>query len=81
MANGKSEYTNDIYIECTLILNNFFFPIDLMSVSIKSFDVIIGIDWLCSNHADILCYERAIRLNLPTNETLIIYDDKPGTNL
>ena len=63
------------------MLNDLSFPIDLMPVSIKSFDIIIGMDWLCPNHADILCYERAIRLNLPTNETLIIYGDKPGTNL
>ena len=81
MANRKSESTNDIYIGCTLTLNNISFPIDLMPVSIKSFDVIIGMDWLCPKHADILCYERVICLKLPTNETLIIYGHKPRTNL
>ena len=54
MANGKKESTNDILIGCTLTLNDHSFPIDLMPVSIESFDVIIGIDWLSSNHADIL---------------------------
>ena len=81
MANGKAESTNDIYIGCTLTLNNYSFQIDLMSVIIKSFDVIIDKDWLSSHHADILCFEKAIHLNLLSSETLFIYGDKPDTNL
>ena len=38
-------------------------------------------DWLSPNHADILCFEKAIRLNLPTGQTLIIYGDKLSSNL
>ena len=70
MSNGKLENTNNIYIECTITLNNYSFQIDLMSVTIKSFDIIIGMDWLSPHHADILCYEKAILLNLPSSETL-----------
>ncbi|XP_023746734.1 uncharacterized protein LOC111894877 [Lactuca sativa] len=58
MANGKIEKTNDIYIGCKLTLNNHSFQIDLMPVSIKSSDIIIGIDWLSFHRADILCYEK-----------------------
>ena len=58
MANGKKESTNDIFIGCTLTLDNYSFPIDLMPVSIKSFDVIIDMGWLSSNHADILYFEK-----------------------
>ena len=71
MTNGEKEYANDRYIGCTLTLNDHSFPIDLMPVSIESFDVIIGMDWLSPNHANILCYEKAIRLNLPSGQTLI----------
>ena len=81
MANGKTESTNSIYLGCLLTLDNHSFPIDLMPVSIKSFDVIIGMDWLSLNRADIMCYEKAVRLNLPSNETLIVYGDKPGASL
>ena len=52
-----------------------------MPVSIKSFDVIIGMDWLSSHHADILCYDKAGRLNLPTGETFFVLGDKPSTTL
>ena len=81
MDNVENESTNDIFIGCTLTLNDHSFPIDLMPVSIKSFDVIIGMDWLSPNRVDILCYEKAIRLHLPSIESLIIYGDKLSSNL
>ena len=52
-----------------------------MSVSIKSFDVIIDMDWLSLHRADIMCYEKVVRLNLLSGETLVVYGDKPSTNL
>ena len=33
-----------------------------------------------SSTADIMCFEKEVRLNLPNNETLIIYGDKPSTS-
>ncbi|XP_023759534.1 uncharacterized protein LOC111907958 [Lactuca sativa] len=81
MANGKTKSKNDIYIGCTLTLKNYSFQIDLMPVSIKSFDIITNMDRLSLHHANILCFERAIHLNLPSNESLVIYGDKSGANL
>ena len=52
-----------------------------MLVNIRSFDVIIGMEWLSPHYADIMCHEKAIRLHLTTNETLIIYGDKRGADL
>ena len=65
----------------TLTLDGHSFPINLMPVQIKSFDVIVGMDWLSLLSADIMCFEKAVRLNLPNNETLVIYGDKFSTNL
>lgn len=81
MANGKVESTNNIYIGCTLTLNNHSFQIDLMLVTIKISDVIIGMDWLIPHHVDIMCHEKVVHLNLPSSQTLIIYGDKPSLNL
>ena len=72
MANGKTENTNCINMGCTLTLDGHSFPINLMPVQIKSFDVIVGMDWLSLLRADIMCFEKAVRLNLPNNETLVI---------
>ena len=81
MANGKTENTNCIYMGCTLTLDGHSFSINLMPVQIKSFDVIVGMDWLSLLRADIMCFEKAVRLNLPNDETLVIYGDKSSTNL
>ncbi|KAL7592599.1 hypothetical protein Lser_V15G34876 [Lactuca serriola] len=81
MANGKTETSNEIFIGCTVSLNSHSFSIDLMLVSIKSFDVIVGMDWLSLHHADILCFEKAVRLHLSSNETLVICGHKTGTSL
>ena len=59
MANGKTESTKDIYVGCTLTLNNHTFQINLILVNIRSFDVIIDMDWLSPHHADIMCHEKA----------------------
>lgn len=76
MANGKTKTINDIYKGYTLTLNNHSFKINQMSVTIRSVDVIIGMDWLSPHHADIMCYERVVRLHLPNNKTMVIYGDK-----
>ena len=52
-----------------------------MLVSINSFDVITGMYWLSLHRADIMCYKKVVRLNLLSGETLVVYGDKPGTNL
>ena len=52
-----------------------------MSVSLKSFDVIIGMDWLSPNRAYVLCYEKSTCLNLPNGEALVNYGEKSNTNL
>ena len=52
-----------------------------MPMPIGSFDVIIGMDWLSTHRAEILCHEKSIRLPVPNGEALIIYGDKSGKNL
>ncbi|GJX22569.1 putative reverse transcriptase domain-containing protein [Tanacetum coccineum] len=55
----------------TLTLLNQPFEIDLMSIKLGSFDVVIGMDWLSKYHARIICDEKVI--HIPINgETLII---------
>ncbi|KAL4579703.1 hypothetical protein LXL04_015862 [Taraxacum kok-saghyz] len=33
------------------------------------------------HHADFMCYEKAVRLNLPNGDQMIVYGDKSGENL
>ncbi|GKA64532.1 putative reverse transcriptase domain-containing protein [Tanacetum coccineum] len=55
----------------TLTLLNQPFKIDLMSIKLGSFDVVIVMDWLSKYHARIICDEKVI--HIPINgQTLII---------
>ncbi|GJW64069.1 putative reverse transcriptase domain-containing protein [Tanacetum coccineum] len=81
MANGNLVSTNTIIQGATLTLLNQPFEIDLMSIKLGSFDVVIGMDWLSKYHARIICDEKVI--HIPINgETLIIREvfpeDLPG---
>ncbi|GKC32527.1 reverse transcriptase domain-containing protein, partial [Tanacetum coccineum] len=46
MANRNIVSTNTVIKDCTLTLLNQPFDIDLMSIKLGSFDVVIGMDWL-----------------------------------
>ncbi|GJT42777.1 integrase, catalytic region, zinc finger, CCHC-type containing protein [Tanacetum coccineum] len=47
----------------------------------KSFDVIVGMDWLSYHRAVIVCYEKIVRILLSNGEILEIQDDFSGLPL
>nr|GEX25153.1 putative reverse transcriptase domain-containing protein [Tanacetum cinerariifolium] len=71
MANGNLISTNTVFQGCTLTLLNQPFEIDLMSIKLGSFDVVIGMDWLSKYHAKIICDEKVVHTPIE-DETLII---------
>ncbi|KAI3691369.1 hypothetical protein L2E82_49718 [Cichorium intybus] len=81
LADGREIRVKDIIPGCTLNLADKLFSIDLIPIEIGSFDIIVGMDWLAKNRADIGCYEKVVRIPLPNGETLIIKGEKPGRSL
>ncbi|GKD96176.1 putative reverse transcriptase domain-containing protein [Tanacetum coccineum] len=83
LANGKIIGINTIIRGCTLNFLDHPFNIDLMTVELGSFDVIIGMDWLAKYHVVIVCAEKIVRI--PSgNETIIVRvfpEDFPGLPL
>ncbi|GJX69249.1 putative reverse transcriptase domain-containing protein [Tanacetum coccineum] len=71
MADGNLVGTNTVIQGCTLTLLNQPFEIDLMSIKLGSFDVVIGMDWLFKYHARIIYDEKVIHI-LIDGETLLI---------
>ncbi|GKE39744.1 putative reverse transcriptase domain-containing protein [Tanacetum coccineum] len=80
MADGNLVGTNTIIQGCILILLNQPFEIDLMSIKLGSFDVVIGMDWLSKYHAKIICDEKVVHIPID-GETLIIRGDRSKTRL
>nr|GEX99147.1 putative reverse transcriptase domain-containing protein [Tanacetum cinerariifolium] len=77
LADGQIIGVNTVIRGCTLNLLNRPFNIDLMPVELGSFDVIVGMDWLKTYHAVIVCDEKIVRVPFE-DETLIIRCD--GSN-
>nr|GFA70312.1 putative reverse transcriptase domain-containing protein [Tanacetum cinerariifolium] len=71
LADGQVIRVNTVIRGCTLNFLNHPFNIDLMPVKLGSFDVIIGMDWLKTYHAAIVCDEKIVCVPFG-NETLII---------
>nr|GEV60814.1 reverse transcriptase domain-containing protein [Tanacetum cinerariifolium]GEW07580.1 reverse transcriptase domain-containing protein [Tanacetum cinerariifolium] len=74
MADGNLVSTNTVIQYCTLTLLNQPFEINLMSIKLGSFDIVIGMDWLSKNHAKFLCDEKVVHISID-GETLIIRGD------
>ncbi|GKC06967.1 putative reverse transcriptase domain-containing protein [Tanacetum coccineum] len=71
MADGTLVSTSTVIQGATLTLLNQPFKIDLMSIKLGSFDIVIGIDLLSKYHARIICDEKVIHIPI-NSETLII---------
>ncbi|GJY19802.1 putative reverse transcriptase domain-containing protein [Tanacetum coccineum] len=77
LADGRIPETNTILRGCTLGLLGHPFNVDLMSVELGSFDVIIGMDWLANHHAVIVYDEKIVRIPY-ADEVLIVKGDRDG---
>ncbi|GJW08154.1 putative reverse transcriptase domain-containing protein [Tanacetum coccineum] len=75
LADGKSLTTNTILRGCTLNLQNHLFKIDLLPIELGSFDVIVGMDWMAEHRAEVVCYEKYIRVPY-RNDMLIIQGER-----
>ncbi|KAI3808124.1 hypothetical protein L1987_24067 [Smallanthus sonchifolius] len=71
------EATHNLKI-CKLGLAGHKLDIDLMPVTLGSFDVIVGLDWLSKNRAEIICRDKIVRLPLPSGEIISVQGEKSG---
>ncbi|GJS55610.1 reverse transcriptase domain-containing protein [Tanacetum coccineum] len=71
MADGNVVGTNTIIQGCTLFLLNQPYEIDLMSIKLGSFDIVIGMDWLSKYNSIIIYDEKVVHIPID-GENLII---------
>ena len=81
LADGKLIKTSEILQGCTLQLKDHSFSIDLLPIELGSFDVVVGMDCLSKNRAEIVCYDKIVRVPLSNGEVLVIQGEKSGTVL
>ncbi|GJW30648.1 putative reverse transcriptase domain-containing protein [Tanacetum coccineum] len=78
LVDGRIVSTNAILKGCTLNLVNHLFEINLMSIELGTFDVIIGMDWLVKHDAVIVCGEKVVRI--PYGNKTLTFESYKGVS-
>ncbi|KAI3758179.1 hypothetical protein L6452_05732 [Arctium lappa] len=76
IADGSQVLIHDVLKQCTLSIEGRELSIDLLPMLIGGFDVVVGMDWLKNNHAEIVCSKKLIQLPNPSGEIVVIYGEK-----
>ncbi|XP_076916623.1 uncharacterized protein LOC143576417 [Bidens hawaiensis] len=58
VADGNSIIIDSVIRDCVITLNKFKFRIYLIPMKMDSFDVIVRMDWLTLNYAEVICFEK-----------------------
>ncbi|KAI3777744.1 hypothetical protein L1987_47546 [Smallanthus sonchifolius] len=72
---------NTIIRDCTLNLNDHAFSINLIPMVLGGFDIIVGMDWLTKHHAEVVCFDKYIRIPLDSGDILNVYGEEPSMGL
>ncbi|GJU45707.1 putative reverse transcriptase domain-containing protein [Tanacetum coccineum] len=68
---------NKVIKGCKLEIEGHVFDIDLILFGHKSFDMIIGMDWLSNHNAKIVCHEKLVRMLLLGGKVLRVLGERP----
>ncbi|GKA71544.1 putative reverse transcriptase domain-containing protein [Tanacetum coccineum] len=77
IASGQLVEIDEVIKGCKLEIEGHVFDIDLIPFGHGSFDVIIGMDWLSNNKAEIICHEKVVRMPLPDGNVLRVLGERP----
>ncbi|KAI3746498.1 hypothetical protein L6452_08932 [Arctium lappa] len=76
ITNDSQVLIHDVLRECTLGIEGKEFPINLMSMVISGFDVVVGMNWLANNHAETVYSKKLFRLHIPSGDVVVVYGEK-----
>ncbi|GKC70262.1 putative reverse transcriptase domain-containing protein [Tanacetum coccineum] len=78
IASGQLVEIDKVIKGCKLEIEGHVFDIDLIPFRHRSFDVIIGMDWLSNYKAEIICHEKIARIPLPDGKVLRVVGERPN---
>ncbi|GJR85315.1 reverse transcriptase domain-containing protein [Tanacetum coccineum] len=77
IASGQLVEIDKVIKGCKLEIEGHVFDINLIPFGSRSFDVIIGMDWLSDHKAEIICHEKVVRIPLLDGKVLRVLGEKP----
>lgn len=72
IADGYHISVSDIINGCVITIEDTKFPIKLIPIKLGEFDIIVGMDWLSQNQANIICDKKMIKVKTPDDRTIYI---------
>ncbi|KAJ0902482.1 putative nucleotidyltransferase, Ribonuclease H [Helianthus annuus] len=76
-ADGNSIEINQVLQKVEIELSGHKFVANLLPMKLAEFDVVLEMDWLIANHAQIICDRNSIEIQAPTGKVIKISGDKP----
>ncbi|XP_027071874.1 uncharacterized protein [Coffea arabica] len=67
---NQSLLANEVYRNCDIWVGEWKLVIDLISLTIKGYDVILEMDWLAHYHARVDCRMKVVEFCIPSEATL-----------
>nr|GEV44650.1 reverse transcriptase domain-containing protein [Tanacetum cinerariifolium] len=77
IGSGQLVEIDKVIKGCKLEIEGHVFDIDLIPFRHRSFDVIIGMDWLSNYKAEIIYHEKVVRIPLPDGNVLRVLGERP----
>ena len=73
---GHSVIVNRVYRDCPIKIREYEFLGDLIELSFKEFDVILGMDWLSRHQAIVDCRMKRVTLRTPNEDEVIFISER-----
>ena len=67
---------NKVYRDCPIKIREYEFPGDLIELSLREFDVILGMDWLSRHQVVIDCRMKRVTLRTPSCEEVTFISER-----
>ncbi|GKB98372.1 putative reverse transcriptase domain-containing protein [Tanacetum coccineum] len=77
IASGKLVEIDKVIKGCKLEIECHEFDINSIPFGSKSFNVIIGMDWLSNHKVEIICHEKVVRIPLLDGKVLRVLGERP----
>jgi hypothetical protein len=75
-ANGKVIRTDKVIPNCTITLENYQFSINLLPIELGGFDMVVRMDWLANNQAEIICARRLVKVPKLNGGSVVIRGER-----
>ena len=73
---GHSVIVNEVYRDCLIKIREYEFLGDLIELSFKEFDVILGMDWLSRHQAVVDCRMKRVTLRTPNEDEVTFIGER-----